>query len=184
MNYDIFLFGDSVLYGQGIDYCLRWSYTLGNKLSQKFFNYADSNFNTNLGIINYKKIIENSKPNIIVIQYCYKDCLDEINPDIFKKNIKEMIFIGRKNGIKEILLLTTHNITGYFREYNEKIRELAEEKNLKLIDFEKYFKQMSKSEINSFIQSDEIHLNINGHKLYSDIMEYEILNSLKINLSK
>lgn len=183
---NIIFYGDSVLYGKNIDFCLRWPYLLENKLCKtynlnvKFINNADCNFNTNLAMFHLDKFISNdNKPDIFLLQYGYKDYVDEIIVENFRINIKNMIKKIKKTGTKEIIILTTHNKIGYLKEYNEKLREIAKEENCKFIDMEKYFLQMTDKEVISSLQEDFIHLNLNGHILYSNIMEYELINSIK-----
>jgi lysophospholipase L1-like esterase/ubiquinone/menaquinone biosynthesis C-methylase UbiE len=210
-NLNLVFFGDSITYGQYIDINQRWTTLLeqrinnSNSAKHNFINKSITGETTTQGLIRFASDVQNNNPDILCILFGINDCnfwetdngLSRVSPQLYKQNIKEMIFRGFKFGAKKIILLTNHitmrtkillggiSLEENRKHYNNIIREISEEENVILIDIEKEFNKLSNNEIEemNLPDPDLLHLSIKGHLFFADIIEPILKTSIE-NINK
>jgi lysophospholipase L1-like esterase len=134
--------------------------------------------------------------NILIIQigindsWHYKSLKGVANVSIisFQKNLIEIIDKSRIYGFKKIYFLNYHKlynnriegnkktIDQNLNKYNSKIKQICKQKNLKLININKYTKKRNLK----ITSRDKIHLNQKGAKFYANIIFRELLKNKEL----
>ncbi len=195
----IHFFGDSICFGQGVSIIHGWVPRIAKNLLDIFSkknviinisNNAVNGRTTRQALESMPYEIQNSYPDILIIQFGMNDCnywksdngVPRVNKDSFKYNLKEIIQRSEKFSTKKILLNTNHPTTRTkkydyadisYQEsnsiYNEMIREVASESERVILnDIEKkVLKKIKNSgDLSSLLLEDQLHLSIKGHDFY------------------
>ena len=145
--------------------------------------------------------IQNQNYDILIIQFGMNDCnywetdkgFPRVSKEGFKANLNEIIDRGKNFGAKLIMLNTNHPTprTENFKHvnisyqksnynYNKIIREVVKDRNdVILNDVEDHiFKLINNKQINIYdiVLNDKLHLSLEGHKIYFDIISNNIHN--------
>jgi acyl-CoA thioesterase-1 len=178
----LFLFGDSICFGQLISSHATWASKLATKLDlgiEKNFVVQNAGVNGNTTRLALERLsydILSHQPKYVLVQFGMNDCnywkadngLPRVMPDSFRSNLIEIIQKLLSGNVRHVFLNTNHpSAKGRFghiedftydesnEEYNKIIRSVASEyseKNLTLIDIELCFK--SHIEKNGLSSSD------------------------------
>lgn len=200
---NILILGDSITAGYKLPTSSRWTNILQDKMMNKtnvlhnFINNAVSGETSNEGLKRLKEYIDIDKPDIIFIMFGINDCIHHpgkspnVNIIQFKKNLRDMIQLGRTAGAKDIFLITNHTILlkekmegGFYWEdkkknYNNVIRDVAQFENVKLIDIEKYFSYIQKSQLDKMYLPDMLHLNELGNITFANFIVHDLSSALR-----
>ena len=139
----VLILGDSLSAGFGVDADLVWTSLLQTRLTAEGFphrviNASISGDTTRGGLARLPKALETHRPAVVVIELGGNDGLRGISPDHSRDNLASMIDLAQASGSR-IVLLGIRLPSNYGREFTEKFRrifrELAEEKNVALVDF-------------------------------------------------
>lgn len=171
---DIYFFGDSISFGQGVSIDLGWVTQLSTKLRIDFpeedITTVNSSINGNTTRMALERMpydIQSHNVDILVVGFGMNDCnywetdkgVPRVSPLAFEANLKEIINRAYHFGVKEVILRTNHpsprqkimsntQIT-YAQsnaDYNLIIRKVArEDENVKFVDIEKVFIDYCKS---------------------------------------
>jgi lysophospholipase L1-like esterase/ubiquinone/menaquinone biosynthesis C-methylase UbiE len=194
-NLNLVFFGDSITDGQYVDINYKWTSLLEQRINDSnkhyFINKSVSGETSTQGLIRFASDVQNNKPDILCILFGLNDCnfwetdngLSRVSPQLYKKNIKEMIFRGFKFGVKKIILLTNHitlrtnilsggiSLEDNKKHYNNILRDICEEENVILIDIENEFNKLSSNELGEMVLPDLLHLSVKGHEKFANIIE-------------
>jgi len=122
---NIFFFGDSICFGQGVSVSIGWV----TRLSEKLWQYGNSigceihitntsiNGNTTrMALERMPYDVQNNYPDVLIVQFGMNDCnyweTDRGNPRVslkaFEANLNEIIQRVKSFGTKKVLLNTNH----------------------------------------------------------------------------
>ena len=120
----LYLFGDSICFGQLVNAHKTWAVNLSLELN-KLYNFPEHFVIQNAGVngnttrqallrMHYDVISHH--PNFLMIQFGMNDCnywaddnnLPRVSPKSFKANLEEMVDRGLSAGVKHIFLNTNH----------------------------------------------------------------------------
>ncbi len=167
---NIYFFGDSISFGQGVSIDLGWVTKLSAKLRIKFpqqditaINSSINGNTTRMALERMPYDIQSHDVDILVIGFGMNDCnywetdkgVPRVSPLAFEANLKEIIDRGYNFGVKEIILRNNHpsirqKIMPYtditYAEsnatYNSIIRKVAaEDQRVVFVDMEKAFEK-------------------------------------------
>lgn len=165
---NIFFFGDSISFGQGISIDLTWVTQIAVKLRQQYpmldINVNNTSINGNTTRMALERMpydVQSHDVDILLVGFGMNDCnywltdkgIPRVSPLAFEANMKEIIDRGFHFGAKEIILRTNHPsskkdlmINNDFTyadsnaKYNEIIRQIVkEDKRVRFVDIEKIF---------------------------------------------
>jgi len=196
----VFFFGDSICFGQYVSPHKTWVTQIARELDKlpggeniQVMNASVNGNTTRMALERMPYDVQSHSPDIILIQFGVNDCnywkTDGGHPRVskmgFKANLIEIIERSRIFGAKEIFLNTNNPSpkTSPFdyaplsfqqsnEEFNQIIREVAKVTHVNLIDIEKYWlEQFEKGlRLQDLLLPDNIHLSIQGHNLYFEIV--------------
>lgn len=165
---DIYFFGDSIRFGQGISVDLGGVTKLSERLRKDFpeqditsINSSINGNTTRMALERMPYDIQSHHVDILIVGFGMNDCnywesdkgIPRVSPSAFEANLKEIIQRAYHFGAQEVILRTNHpsprktrmiNTQLTYAEsnanYNEIIRKVADEnKNIKFVDMEKAF---------------------------------------------
>ena len=202
----IFVFGDSVSFGELVSSNKSWpsllaSYfdTSKNKIIVQ--NFSKNGDTTRLALLRLEFDILKRKPEIVIIQFGLNDCNiwtsefenSRVNIISFENNLIEICKKIYSSGAKKVFLNTNHptlkksnfNYQNQSINYNKSIRnafdKLKQEYNISLIDIESKFNNELFKDSNFIKKSlldDGIHLSELGQIKYYEIIIKEIKSIL------
>ena len=202
----IFVFGDSVSFGELVSSNKSWpsllaSYfdTSNNKIIVQ--NFSKNGDTTRLALLRLEFDILKRKPEIVIIQFGLNDCNiwtsefenSRVNIISFENNLIEICKKIYSSGAKKVFLNTNHptlkksnfNYQNQSINYNKSIRnafdKLKQEYNISLIDIESKFNNEIFKDSNFIKKSlldDGIHLSEFGQIKYYEIIIEEIKSIL------
>tara|TARA_B100001093_G_C26801741_1_gene1003721 strand:- start:1131 stop:1748 length:618 start_codon:yes stop_codon:yes gene_type:complete len=202
----IFVFGDSVSFGELVSSNKSWpsllaSYfdTSKNKIIVQ--NFSKNGDTTRLALLRLEFDILKRKPEIVIIQFGLNDCNiwtsefenSRVNIISFENNLIEICKKIYSSGAKKVFLNTNHptlkksnfNYQNQSINYNKSIRnafdKLKQEYNINLIDIESKFNNELFKDSNFIKKSlldDGIHLSEFGQIKYYEIIIEEIKSIL------
>jgi len=169
----ILFLGDSLTDGYGVPKDKTYPALVLNKLrlQGKKVEVINAGISGSTTASGYKRLKWHLKqpPNILVLALGANDGLRGLKIEKSKENLRKVIVLAKKNGIK-VLLAGMKMPTNYGKEYSKKFHQmffdLAKENNIALIPF--LLEGVGgKPQMN---QADGIHPNEEGHKVISDIV--------------
>lgn len=129
-----------------------------NKQPISVINASVSGDTTGQGLSRIKSLIEQHKPNLLILELGGNDGLRAINPKLIKKNLAKIINISKDNGA-ETLLLGIKILPNYGQRYTDAFHEiypeLAKDDSVSLVPF---FMDGVAGDDN-YMQADGIHPN-------------------------
>jgi lysophospholipase L1-like esterase len=177
-NKNIFIFGDSIAYGQLVSVNKTWAHKVADWLDNQYVIQNSSIMgNTTRDALNriYNDVLFRS-PNIVYIQFGMNDCniwqtengVCRVERRTYISNIEEIVqrctsynasvIVGNNHPSNKNLEYDLRN-----SEYNELIRDYCNIYNIPLMDNELYCKS---HDINDILLPDGIHLSEFGHDIY------------------
>lgn len=168
---NIYSFGDSISFGQGVSLERCWFTRIGETLRKKFPEYdtllqnpSVNGNTTRMALERMPHDVQEHEVDILLIGFGMNDCnywltdrgLPRVSPSAFRENLKEIIDRAFHFGVKEVILRTNHpsprtdlmthtNITygESNRYYNSMIREVAGERSRVIFtDIERIFEKI------------------------------------------
>lgn len=166
---NIFIFGDSIPYGQFVSPHKNWVVRISHKLSVDYpssnivvMNSSISGNTTRMALERMQFDVQSHGIEMLLIQFGMNDCnywetdryLPRVNKEAFKHNLIEIILRGRVFGAKKIFISTNHPTLktqpfSHFpkityqqsnESYNKVIRHVARQTKCILIDHERKWK--------------------------------------------
>lgn len=168
---NIYFFGDSIAFGQGVSICDTWvcktAEYLRNHVSENIVvnNHSINGNTTRMALERMPHDIQDKSIDILVVEFGMNDCnywvtdcgVPRVSEEAFRANLTEIIERALVFHVKKILLLTNH-ISGRMdimpnssityqqsnKKYNLIIREVAQRfgaEKVVLVDMEKYFEE-------------------------------------------
>lgn len=168
---NIYFFGDSIAFGQGVSICDTWvcrtADYLRDHVSENIVvnNHSINGNTTRMALERMPHDIQDKTIDLLVVQFGMNDCnywmtdsgVPRVSPEAFRANLTEIIDRAFHFNTKKVLLLTNH-ISGKTeimpnssishqvnnRKYNQIIRGVAQsfnQESVVLVDMEKYFKE-------------------------------------------
>lgn len=177
-NKNIFIFGDSIAYGQLVSVNKTWAHKVADWLDNQYVIQNSSIMgNTTRDALNriYNDVLFRS-PNIVYVQFGMNDCniwqtengVCRVERKTYISNIEEIVqrcisynasvIVGNNHPSNKNLEYDLRN-----SEYNELIRDYCNKYNIPLMDNELYCKSY---DINDILLPDGIHLSEFGHDVY------------------
>jgi acyl-CoA thioesterase-1 len=193
---NLFLFGDSICFGQGVSLHNGWVANLSREIERLNLNrYTVTNAGVNgnttrLALERMPYDIQSHGIDTILLQFGLNDCnywisdngLPRVSPKAFQANLIEIISRSRAAGAATVILNTNHptimnpilinditySYTDNAEKYNGIIREVAKSEAVTLIDIEECFMNLIRSGTNlqMLLLDDGLHLSELGHKEY------------------
>lgn len=165
---DIYFFGDSISFGQGISVDLGWVTKLSERLRKDFpeqdittINSSINGNTTRMALERMPYDIQSHHVDILMVGFGMNDCnywesdkgIPRVSPTAFEANLKEIIQRAFHFGAQVVILRTNHpsprkammiNTRLTYAEsnanYNKIIRKVADEnKNVEFVDMEQAF---------------------------------------------
>lgn len=142
-NQKIVLYGDSLMSGYGLDEQFHLSSILEKNLNEKGFNVdiinaSVSGDTTSGGLNRLNWLLEKSEVDIVILCLGANDMLRGIDPNIIKRNLKNILLILREKNIN-ILLAGMLSQNAYGDEYKTNFDgiypELAKQFNVSFLPF-------------------------------------------------
>ena len=189
----IVFFGDSIMFGQRVSigdiFVVKLAQSLPDAIITNLSTCGDT---TRMALNRMAFDIQPQSFDIMIMQFGFNDSnywitdnrLPRISKDSFRANLNEIIDRAYNRNISKVFMCTNHHTTRTDnfpnllislyesnKQYNEIIREVAEDRGLFLFDIEKYF---SDKDLSDLLLPDGTHLSLSGHKLYFNII-YPIL---------
>lgn len=191
--------GDSITYGQYVDAPLRWTEIVTERLLREFYNTAVnihtvnsgvSGETTRQGLERFPQSVQNHRPDIMTLQFGLNDCncwvtdegLPRVSETAYRANLVEMVDRARRFGAQQIVLSTNHptlrtkillsgdSLETRRKRYNDIVRDVAHETNVRLADIEEAFKPIPEDDLRSLLLDypDQLHLSVAGHRHYAE----------------
>ncbi|MEY8336182.1 SGNH/GDSL hydrolase family protein [Lachnospiraceae bacterium 47-T17] len=165
---NIYFFGDSISFGQGISIDLTWVNKIAQQLHRQcvgeqnmVINVSVNGNTTRMALERMPYDIQSHEVDVLVVGFGMNDCnywitdkgVPRVSPKAFKANLEEIVERGFHFGVKEVLLRTNHpsprkdymiNTKITYGEsnhqYNDIIREVAKnDPRIKFVDMEQEF---------------------------------------------
>lgn len=198
-------FGDSITAGQYVPLPLRWTTILSERLTDRrltdvhYSVGAVSGETTRQGLERFPAQVQSLRPHVVTIQFGLNDCnrwqtdggLPRVSEPAFQANLHEMISRARRFGATQVILLTNHptlrptvfeDETTYEdcrRRYNEIIRDVAHEADVRLLDVEAGFAPYQGRLADLLLgPPDVLHLSAAGHATYANLLEPTLRSAL------
>jgi len=130
----ILVYGDSLSAAYGIPQQLGWVALLKQRLAQEQLDYEVINASisgetTSGGLSRLKNTLQQTKPNIVILELGANDGLRGLPVTEMRKNLSAMILLCKKSGAK-ILLLGMRMPPNYGARYTEEFRKSYAELSL------------------------------------------------------
>jgi lysophospholipase L1-like esterase len=192
-------FGDSITAGQYVSPEHHWTTLLRRRLTSdpEFgpvqFSVGAVSGDTSRGALErFPHDVQSIHPHVVVIQFGLNDCnrwqtdrgLPRVSEQAFEANLLEMAERARRFGASKVILSTNHPTlrttvfdggTTYHEccvRYNEIIRSTSEVARTDLHDVEKGFAHHEASLEDLLLPApDVLHLSIEGHSVYAELLE-------------
>jgi len=189
----IICFGDSITAGRSVPENSRWTSILQSALAQRpgpgwdVYTRGVPGDAIKQGLERFDKEVEGRLPAWVLIEFGLNDCSYQPNRQIprtglaeFGAVLNELIRLVRSGGGRPVLL-TNHCVRqdridessqrlvmDNLRPYQAAIREAASSTDVPLIDVEAGF--ASRADASSGLAADGIHLSLEGHVLYAELV--------------
>ena len=165
----ILILGDSLSAEYGLIKNSGWVYLLTEKLAKKnspvkIVNSSISGETTAGGLARLERLIDQYKPNLIIIELGGNDALRGLELDVTKANLKKMVEISQRSN-SEVLLLGMKIPTNYGKRYSQDFQkiygEIASSTKVKLVPF--FLENVAENP--NLFQADRIHPNEKAQKI-------------------
>jgi lysophospholipase L1-like esterase len=165
-------------YPEMLEIALRKTYP---QTEMTVFNAGKSGDTTKGGLARLDRDVLSHKPHLVTVMFGMNDLVKIPQAD-FRKNLKEIAARCRQAGA-EVLFCTQDSVTetparpcGKLAEFTQAIREVGKEESIEVVDcFALYEAIRSKDPLEwSLLHSDEIHPNMDGHKLFASAIAHAI----------
>jgi lysophospholipase L1-like esterase len=157
-NSVILAFGDSITYGFGAKDNESYPSVLENILNIKVINSGINGEVSADGLKRLPQVLENVKPNLVILCHGGNDILRKHDLQKTKQNIMQMIDIIRSYNA-DVILVGVPNLEGFFIQTADFYKEIAKEKS---VIFEgEIIEKIIKS---PRLKSDQIHPNKDGYE--------------------
>lgn len=204
---NIFFFGDSICFGQGVSHHQSWVFKISRSLDTLAKKYhtpllvINSSVNGNTTRQALERMaydVLNHGVDIIVIQFGMNDCnyweSDKGHPRVSKKsfeaNLHEMIDRAKLFGAQKIYINTNHptkrirkfphapvSYEESNRQYNRIIRKVAQDRND--VELNDIEKLFQEVSLKDMLLSGSVHPNTYGHQLYFKAILPKLKKSIK-----
>ncbi|MFV0480598.1 MAG: arylesterase [Campylobacteraceae bacterium] len=174
-NSVVLAFGDSITEGFGVKSDENYPYILSNLLHVKVINAGVSGEISADGLKRLPKVLNEYKPNIVILCHGGNDILRKYDLSQTKVNLQQMITMIESSGAK-VVFLGVPSLNGFFISTNSIYKELAQTNNL-IYDgdiIEKIVKSPS-------LKVDQIHPNKEGHELLAQTINDLIRKNFNFN---
>ena len=170
--------GDSITYGYPYMPTQSWVNIVKERFNIKVFNKGINGNTTDQMLLRFPYDCLNLNPTHVTIMGGANDAFMGIGVERVIDNISKMIELAEEKGIIPIIGLPTPVVTTYEEDllssYRDKIKKLAEDKGLAIIDF--YTPFIDDGKVREEFFDDEAHPNIEGY----EIMGEAAFNDLKL----
>ena len=192
-------FGDSITAGQYVSPEFHWTHLLEGRLAADpefaevgYSVGAVSGSTSRQSLERFPHDVQVMHPNVVTIQFGLNDCnrwdsdggLPRVSARAFDANLREMIDRARCFGAEHVILSTNHptlrstifgdgtHYEAARRTYNSIIREVASSTAVRLHDVDVGYEPHS-SRLDELLlpAPDVLHLSIEGHVVYADLLE-------------
>lgn len=165
----ILVYGDSLSAAYNMPIEKGWANLLNirlkeNKLSYKIENASISGETTSGGLARFKRQMESTKPQIVILELGANDGLRGFNLDTTRSNLKKMIAISLEYNAQVLLAgiqIPPNYGRRYTQEFNQIFQELSAQESVSLIPF--ILEGVATDY--SLIQKDRLHPNEKGQKV-------------------
>lgn len=181
-----------ITYGDSLTAFGTWPLSVAEETNMYLFNGATGGINTKEALDRFDRYVTNREADFVTLCFGMNDLLmqaknaPQVAPDQFKENLNTMCEKIIEMGATPLLMTSSYlnenvfytsqgqqkshyaDVGGplaWLDTYNEKVRELAEEKGYDLIDIRKACDDYAPTE---FLASDGIHLGTVGNQVYTD----------------
>ena len=170
--------GDSITYGYPYMPERSWVNVIKEKFNIKVFNKGINGDTTEQMLLRFTYDCLNLKPTHVTIMGGANDAFCGISVESVLDNISKMIELAEAQEIIPIIGLPTPIVSMMEEDllavYRDKIRKLAEDKGLAIIDFYKPF--IENGRVKEELFNDDAHPNIGGY----EVMGEAAFNDLKL----
>jgi len=192
-------------YGDSLTAFGTWPLTVAENCNMYLFNGATGGINTKEALDRFDRYVANRDPDFVTLCFGMNDLLmvtkniPQVKPDQFKENMKLMCEKIIELDATPILMTSSYmnedvffasqgqskgNYTDvgtpieWLDQYNDKVRELAEEEGYHLVDIRAACDAFKPTDL---LVSDGIHLGPRGNQLYADELSAYLTENFKVN---
>ena len=192
-------------YGDSLTAFGTWPLTVAENCNMYLFNGATGGINTKEALERFDRYVANRNPDYVTLCFGMNDLLmqaknaPQVTPDTFKENMKTMCEMIVELEATPILMTCSYmnedvffssqgqNRANYadvgspiewLDQYNDKVRELAEEGGYHLVDIRTACDEFTPTEL---LSSDGIHLGDRGNQLFADELTAYLTENFKVN---
>ena len=171
----ILAFGDSLTVGNGTTIDNSYPSVLAKLSGHKIINAGISGETTTDGLSRFAKVLDNTKPNLVIIMEGGNDVLQNQDPKVTKQNLVDMIQEARSAGVQVMLVGTpTKSIMSskpakIYEEVAKQTRVFYDSSTIASIFGDKNLK------------SDIVHFNTEGYKQMAEKFYTELKNNGALN---
>lgn len=169
-NTKILAFGDSLTYGTGVLQEDSYPNILSTILKAQVISSGVPGEVSKDGLKRLKKVLKETNPDILVLCHGANDILRRYDLSLTKKNLKSMITLAQKRGIR-VILVGVPNWNQQLRIYTDPLyTQLADEMD---VGYEKNILTQIQNDFT--LKSDSVHPNEEGYKKMAQAIAQVIL---------
>jgi acyl-CoA thioesterase I len=140
----ILILGDSLSAGYGVPTAKGWVNLLQKRLDQQYpkqhrvVNASVSGETTSGALARLPKLLQNHKPNIVVIELGGNDALRGQPPQMIQKNLAQLIQLSQKSKASVLLFdmkIPPNYGTAYSKAFENNYKVLSQQYKIKLVPF-------------------------------------------------
>lgn len=194
-----------ITFGDSLTAFGTWPLSVAEEANMYLFNAATGGINTKEALERFDRYVANREPDFVTLCFGMNDMLTpyknlpQVNPDDFKENMNTMCEKILEMGATPLLMTcsfldeskfyssqaqqpTNYEGNGgplaWLDQYNDKVRELAEEKGYHMIDIREACNDYTPAE---FLAQDGIHLGSVGNDVYTETIVTYLKENFKSN---
>lgn len=169
-NAVILAFGDSLTAGYGVSPQDSYPAILATISGHPVINAGISGETTTQGLARFAKVIDETKPALIILMEGGNDILQNVNPAQTKASLNQMIAIAKQKNIQLLLIAVPEK--SIFSSAAGFYKELAQENKLPLDN-----EIIAKLEKDPRYKSDYVHFNQQGYKLLAEKIYQDLIKN-------
>ena len=163
--------GDSITYGFPYDPSCSWVNIASDLLQIEIINEGVCGDTTSFMLYRFYQSVIHYNSTHVIIMGGVNDTFCKISPDTVYKNIVKMCNRAKEYGILPVIGLPTpvneYPFEETLKEYRDRMKDYAETKNLKVIDFYQSIMDPETGGIRQGYHVDGVHPSIDGYEAMS-----------------